>query len=89
MRFAFLLSSGFITAIVVNPPEKKLAKRTSVDCLTQASFGTMKNEDVRMILIYYTYYYWTYYIQLESPFENRLEIADKREIKFDKPTHAR
>ena len=30
MRFASFLSGGFITAIVVNPPEKKLAKRTSV-----------------------------------------------------------
>ena len=32
MRFASFLSGGFITAIVVNPPERKLAKRTSVDC---------------------------------------------------------
>ena len=32
MRFANFLFGGFITAIVVNPPEKKLAKRTSVDC---------------------------------------------------------
>ena len=30
MRFASFLSGGFITAIVVNPPERKLAKRTSV-----------------------------------------------------------
>ena len=29
-RFASFFSSGFITAIVVNPPERKLAKRTSV-----------------------------------------------------------
>ena len=32
MRFDFLLSGGSITAIVVNPPERKLAKRTSVHC---------------------------------------------------------
>jgi hypothetical protein len=32
VRFASLLSSIFITAIVVNPPERKLAKRTSVQC---------------------------------------------------------
>ena len=32
MRFASLLSGGFNTAIVVNPPEKKLAKCTSVQC---------------------------------------------------------
>ena len=33
-RGAFLsfLSGGFITAIVVNPPERKLAKRTCVHC---------------------------------------------------------
>ena len=30
MRFASLLSGGFITAVVVNPQERKLAKRTSV-----------------------------------------------------------
>ena len=30
MRFASFFSGGFITAIVVNPPERKLAKRTSV-----------------------------------------------------------
>ena len=32
VRFASFLSGGFITAIVVNPPERKLAKRTSVHC---------------------------------------------------------
>ena len=32
VRFASFLSDGFITAIVVNPPERKLAKRTSVYC---------------------------------------------------------
>ena len=30
VRFASFLSGGFITAIVVNPPERKLAKSTSV-----------------------------------------------------------
>ena len=29
VRFAIFLSGGFITAIVVNTPERKLAKRTS------------------------------------------------------------
>jgi hypothetical protein len=33
VRFANLLSGGFITAIVVNSPEKKLAKCTSVRCM--------------------------------------------------------
>ena len=30
VRFASFLPGGFITDIVVNPPESKLAKRTSV-----------------------------------------------------------
>ena len=30
VRFASFFSSGFITAIVVNPPERKQVKRTSV-----------------------------------------------------------
>ena len=30
VRFASFFSGGFITAIVVNPPEKKLVKCTSV-----------------------------------------------------------
>jgi hypothetical protein len=33
VHFASFLSGGFITAIVVNPPESKVAKRTSVHCL--------------------------------------------------------
>ena len=32
VRFASFLCGEFITAIVVNPPERKLAKRTSVRC---------------------------------------------------------
>ena len=32
VRFISLLSGGFITAILVNPRERKLAKRTSVQC---------------------------------------------------------
>ena len=31
VRFASFLSFGFTTMAVINPPEKKLAKRTSVD----------------------------------------------------------
>ena len=31
-RFVSFFSSGFITAIVVNPTERKLAKRISVQC---------------------------------------------------------
>ena len=33
MRLAIFVSGGFITNIVVNPPEKKLEKRTSVQCV--------------------------------------------------------
>ena len=33
MRFASFLSGGFVIAIVVNPPERKLAKRTAVQWL--------------------------------------------------------
>ena len=33
VRFASFLSGGFITAIVVKPPERKLAKRTSMECI--------------------------------------------------------
>ena len=33
VRFSSFFSGGFITAIVVNPPERKLAKRTSVQCM--------------------------------------------------------
>ena len=32
VRFASFVSGGFIIAIVVNPPERNLAKRTSVAC---------------------------------------------------------
>ena len=32
MRFSCLLSGGFTTMAVMNPPEKKLANRTSVQC---------------------------------------------------------
>ena len=33
LRFASFLSGEFITDIVVNPPEMKQAKRTSVQCV--------------------------------------------------------
>ena len=33
VRFASFLSSGFITSILVNPPEKEQVKRTSVQCI--------------------------------------------------------
>ena len=33
VRFASFLSSGFTTMAVINPMEKRLAKRISVDCI--------------------------------------------------------
>ena len=33
MRFVNFFSGGFITATIVNQPERKLAKRTSVQCV--------------------------------------------------------
>ena len=38
VRLTSFLSGGFMTAIVVNPPEKKLAKRTSVHYLDKVSY---------------------------------------------------
>ena len=32
VRFARFLSGGFTTMAVINPPKRKLAKRTSVQC---------------------------------------------------------
>ena len=46
MRFASFFSGGFITAIVVNPPERKLAKCISVHC----SIHCKNNEKVRVLL---------------------------------------
>ena len=46
MNFVSFYSSGFITAIIVNPPERKLAKRTSVHytyCITSLCTKVDKN----------------------------------------------
>ena len=43
MRFASFLSGGFITAIVVNSPERKLTKRTSVRCIAAALISSVKS----------------------------------------------
>ena len=59
MRFASFLSGGFITAIVVNPPERKLAKRTSVHCALpppdsrgiEPAFQRPKQRDARKSVI--------------------------------------
>ena len=40
VRFASFFSGGFITAIAVNPPSRKLARRTSVHC-TELRFASL------------------------------------------------
>ena len=40
MRFARFLSGGFTTMSLINPPERKLAKRTSVRCRNEGFFKT-------------------------------------------------
>ena len=47
VRFASLLSGGFNTMAVINPPERKLAKRTSVHFADSGS--TTLNEWVHYI----------------------------------------
>ena len=37
VRFASFFSGGVTTMIVINPPERKLAKRTTVQCLMRKS----------------------------------------------------
>ena len=39
VRFASFLSGRFITVVVVNLPEKELAKRTSVGCTEKKGLG--------------------------------------------------
>ena len=43
MHFATFLSCGFITAIVVNSPERKLSKRTSVQCARSHCYNSESN----------------------------------------------
>jgi hypothetical protein len=45
VRFASFQSGGFITVLVVNPPESKLAKRTSVHCAKFAYFFINRTRD--------------------------------------------
>ena len=43
VHFASLFSCWFITAIVVNPPERKLAKRTSVQCCSKSTSSSFSS----------------------------------------------
>ena len=47
--FASFFSGGFITAIVVNPPERKLAKHTSVHCKFIRSCTSIGNTRVAQL----------------------------------------
>ena len=48
VRFANFLSGGFTTMAVINPPEKRLAKRISVQCVFSKYFFSSGGE---MVLI--------------------------------------
>ena len=51
MRFASFLSGGFTSMAVINPPEKKLAKRTSVPCVEMGFTRTFpRNQDATVKL---------------------------------------
>ena len=50
MHFASFLSGGFITAVVVNPSEKKLAKRNFVHCTLQRRILLM-NHTVTVLFV--------------------------------------
>ena len=52
VRFASFLSGGFTTMAVINPPEKKLAKRTSVHWGVQIWVNDSINVGIYLITIY-------------------------------------
>ena len=54
MRFASFLSGGFITAIVVNPPESKLAKRTSVHWQAQCGCWRLLKWSIADLLTFHS-----------------------------------
>ena len=49
VRFASLLSGGFITAVVVNQPERKLAKRTSVHCSSALLWAKIRCQNSALV----------------------------------------
>jgi hypothetical protein len=55
VRFASLLSSGFTAMAVINPLEKKMANRTSVQWTDLACFGGSFDHSIRRI-ISFTYH---------------------------------
>ena len=50
MHFASFLSGRFITAIVVNSPERKLAKCTSVEC-TEVHFASFRSGEFTTLAV--------------------------------------
>ena len=55
VRFVSFLSCGFITAIVVNPSERKLAKRTSVQCTKMQVRNSVFFSHFQMVKMHYFY----------------------------------
>jgi hypothetical protein len=51
VHFASFLSGGFNTATVVNPPERKLAKRTSVQWFKNATYYDNMKQNWECILV--------------------------------------
>ena len=51
MRFVSLLSGEFTNMLVINPPERKLAKDTSVECKGLSSYyERAKGMSTRLVL---------------------------------------
>ena len=60
MHFASFLSGGFTTMTVINPPETKLAKRTSVHYITvlfPIYQMVVQSYDCPIVPLYYIEYY--------------------------------
>ena len=52
LRFASLLSGGFTTMTVINPPDWKLANRTFVQCITIVFTTNFYGTDVMLYSFY-------------------------------------
>ena len=64
VRFASLLSGGFTTMAVINPPEKKLAKRTSVQCCVLLLFFVRSD----WMNFYFRVFNFEYWVRKEIPY---------------------
>ena len=50
VHFVSFLSGGFTTMVVINPPERKLAKRTSMHCAEKNSGKGVSNSQKRTVV---------------------------------------